>query len=197
VAIKVEIGSIFPARRHFRKVHPVNANRLGNVLDFAMAKIIESLVNLSGHLLVYRARYAYATWFGQLLYPCRQVDVITINIASVVYDFTQVNANPEFQALIFSQFCISRRHLPLEVDGGINRRGDTFELCQNGIPRLMNFLAAMRCNHMGKQIEAGVEFSVSFLLIEAGKSTIAGDISIKDGGELVFHGSVSDARKMR
>jgi hypothetical protein len=34
---------------------------------------------------------------------------------------------------------------------------------------------------------------VSFLLIEPGKSTIAGNISIKDGGELVFHSSVSDS----
>ncbi len=76
-------------------MHPVNANRLGNVFDFAMAKIIESLVNLSGHLLVYGAGYAYTARFGQLLYPCRQVDVITINIAPVVYDFTQVDANPE------------------------------------------------------------------------------------------------------
>jgi len=159
-----------------------------------MAEVIESLVNFSGHLLVYRARYAYTAWFGQILNSCRQINAITINIVSVVYDFAQVDTNPELQALILGQFCVPRKHLTLEFDRGVDRCGNTPKLCQNGISRLMDFLATMRCNHISKQIEAGIKLPVGFLLIVPGKSAIAGNISIKNGGELAFHSSVSNTR---
>ena len=86
-----------------------------------MAEVVENLVELGGDLLVYRARYAHAPWLGQLLYPCRQIDAVTVNIVPVPYYFAEVNANPELQALIFGQLRISRRHLTLEFDGRVNR----------------------------------------------------------------------------
>jgi hypothetical protein len=80
----------------------------------------------------------------------------------------------------------------LELDGGVNCCGDTLELCQNGIPRLMDFLATMRGNDIGKQVEAGIKLSVGLLLIESGKPAITGHIGVEDGGKLAFHLFVSD-----
>jgi hypothetical protein len=85
--------------------------------------------------------------------------------------------------------------LTLKIDSRVDRCGDTLKLRQNGIPRLVDLLASMRRNHIGKQVEASIEFSVGFLLIESRKSAITGNICVEDGGELVLHHSVSDTRK--
>ena len=143
-----------------------------------MTQVVERQLVICANLLVYRARYAYTARFGQFLNSCRQIDAITINIVPVVYDFAKVDTNPELQALAFGQLCVPGEHLTLKIDSGVNRCGDTLKLRQNGIPRLMDFPATMRCNDFGEQVEASIKFSVSFLLIKPRKSTITGDICV-------------------
>jgi hypothetical protein len=155
--------------------------RLGDVLDRSMTDVIESLVNLPANLLVYRARNAYTTWFRQLLYSCGQIDAIAIDVVSVAYYFTQVDTNPEHQALGFSQFLISRGHLPLKVDGGFNRRSDALELCKNRVTSLMNLPPTILGNDISKQVEASIEFSMCCLFIKSGQSTVASHVRVENG----------------
>ena len=66
------------------------------------------------------------------------------------------------------------------------------KLCQDGIPGFMDFVAIMRGNYVGEQVETGVKFSMSFFFIEPGKPTITSNVSVEDGRELVFHLPVSN-----
>ena len=52
------------------------------------------------------------------------------------------------EPFILGQLRILRGHLTLELDGGGYRLGDTLKLGQYGIPRLMDLLATMDCNHI-------------------------------------------------
>jgi hypothetical protein len=155
-------------------------NGLGYILDLVMAKVLECVLTVSPSLLVCRARYTYAAWLSQLLNPRCQIDAFTIYIVPVVYDFAQVDANPELQARIFGQFCVPRKHLTLEIVGDANRSGNTLKLCQNGIPGLMNLATTMRCNHISEQVEPSIKLSVGFFLIEPGKTAISGNVGVED-----------------
>ena len=117
-------------------------NGPGYVLDLLMTQVIERVFNLPLNLLICRARYAYTTRVRQLFNPCRQIDVVPIDIVTVVYDLAEINSNPKLQALIFRHLGIPLSHLPLELDGTVNCCCHALKFCQDGISRFMHFLAA-------------------------------------------------------
>ncbi len=92
---------------------------------------------------MHRPRYAYTTWISLLLYPCCQINSFSIDIVSIVYNLTQVDTNPEFQTSFVSEVLILSGHSSLELDSAFNRRGDTLEFRQNGIPSLMKLLPTL------------------------------------------------------
>lgn len=93
---------------------------------------------------------------------------------------TQVDPDPELEALRSFEPRVSRFHLALKIEGCLYCFGNARELAQDRISRLMDLLSTVPGDCLGKQIQAGIEALVGLFLVEAGEPAVSGDVRVED-----------------
>jgi len=106
----------------------VDAHRPRNVLDLLLAHIFEGEAKFVAHLVAYDPAYANPAGFGQGFEPCRDIDPVAVDIASVSDYIAEIDPHTEFDAAIQRHISVSLGHRALHFDGAAHRVDNAGEL---------------------------------------------------------------------
>src|SRR5436190_21536398 len=121
-------------------------HRLGNVLHCLRAQLVEAAFKLALDLAIDVARDADTARLRQSLEPCRYIDAVAIEIASLYDDVAEIDADAKDDTAGFRQtlVCLGEAFLYLDrAVNGINRAG---EFNQHSIAHHLDETAAMLCD---------------------------------------------------
>ena len=106
----------------------MDAHRPRNVLDLLLAHIFEGEAKFVAHLVAYDPAYANPAGFGQGFEPCRDIDPVAEDIASVSDYIAEIDPHTEFDAAIQRHISVSLGHRALHFDGAAHRVDNAGEL---------------------------------------------------------------------
>jgi hypothetical protein len=166
---------------------PVHAHGTGDVLELALAEIVEGQVETIAHLVVHGTRDEHAAGIGQRLQPRRDVDAVTVDPGLVVDDVAQVDTDAKEHPAVLGDVLVPRRHDPLDVDRALRRPDDAGKLGEDAVPRRIDDAAAV-LSHEGQ--DGGLmclEVANSGGLVLAHQSAVPGDIGGENGRQPPSH----------
>jgi hypothetical protein len=95
----------------------MDMHRPSDVLDPLLAHVFERKGELVAHLIAHDLADADPAWLGQRFQPCRYIDSVTVDVATVFDDVADIDPDAELDAAIGRHIGVSRRHLALHLDG--------------------------------------------------------------------------------
>ena len=111
----------------------MDMHRPGDVLDLLLAHVFERKGELVAHLIAHDPADADPARLGQSFQPCRYIDTVTVDIATVFDDVANIDPDAELEAAIGRHIGVSLRHLALHVDGTTHRVDDAGEFDQEPV----------------------------------------------------------------
>ena len=103
---------------------------MGDILDLAVAEIVEIIVNFSIDLLVHRARNQNTAWFGETFQSSGYIHAIPKNIVSLDHDIAEIDANLKLNALVGGNLSLTFVHAELNFQSAAYSLDRTRELHQ-------------------------------------------------------------------
>ena len=105
-------------------------HRARDVLELALAQVLEADLEAVSHLVVDGARDEDTAGLGERLEPRRDIDAVAEDVVALDDDVADVDADPKLDSLI--EWCRVRSpgHLSLDLDGTTGRVHRTGELTQ-------------------------------------------------------------------
>jgi hypothetical protein len=111
----------------------VDAHRASNVFDAVLAHIGKTDRQLLADLLAYRCADADLAGLGEHLEPCGDIDAVAKDVAFIVDDIAQIDADTEADAVGLLPIGVAVRHSLLDDDGAAHGIDDRSELDQNAV----------------------------------------------------------------
>ena len=131
---KRQLRSRVPARL---EPNPPDSHRPRNVLELALAGILEGDIELALHVLLHSSGHADAAGLGQRLQPRCHIHTITPHIVVVDDDVAEIDADAEHDPLLRRDTGVAHRHPALDFDRaahGIDHAGELGEDAVAGDP---------------------------------------------------------------
>jgi hypothetical protein len=122
-----------PVPRRFDRSDPIDANRLGDVLELSISQVVEPLVGSPRDLFVDTAGNAYAAGLGDLLQARGQVDAVPVDVRALDDDVPEVHADTQPDAALVGQVRLALGHGVLYVGGALDRPDDARKLGQEAV----------------------------------------------------------------
>ena len=130
-----------PSRRFRRRrrpvvvqFHSIGADRSRNILDVAVAEIVEAEAQLVAHLVADHPRHQNAAGFRQTLQPRRDIDPVAIDVVAVHDHVADIDTDPEIDPRLRGNVGVSLQHAALDFDYTAHCVHDRGELDQHAIP---------------------------------------------------------------
>jgi hypothetical protein len=108
-------------RRPLRRGDAKHLHRLGDVLELALAQILEQDLGRAVDEIAHRARDVDRARLGDVLEPRRHVHAVALDVAVLDHDVAEIDADAEFDALPLGDVGVARRHAVLHVDRAAHR----------------------------------------------------------------------------
>ena len=140
-------GSGAPATAGDGSLDPApDADRLRDVLQRALAGVLEGEVGLAGQLFLHRIGNADAPRFRQCLKPCGDVDAIPEQVAVLHDNVTDVDADAEHDAALGRDLPLMDGHPLLHGDGTGHSIDNGAKLHDCAIAHQLDDAASMVCD---------------------------------------------------
>ncbi len=161
----------------------VGAHRPGDVLHALLAE--EGVVELEARAdgVVDRAGDADAARLGQALQARGDVDAVAVDVAAVLDDVAEVDADAEGDAPALGQRGVARAELGLHGHRRGERVDDGVEARQHGVAGGVHHAPAVPGDGGVDDVEVGGQGAVGGVLVLARQAAVAGDVGVEDGGE--------------
>jgi hypothetical protein len=130
-------------RRPLRRGDAKHLHRLGDVLELALAQILEQDLGRAVDEIAHRARDVDRAPLGDVLEPRRHVHAVAVDVAVLDHDVAEIDADAEFDALPLGDVGVARRHAVLHVDRTAHRFDRTCELGEDAVARRLDEAALM------------------------------------------------------
>src|SRR5262249_33823082 len=144
----------------------------------------EARVQLASRILQDPAGDTDAVRVGETFQACSHVDAIPIDVATVDDDITNIDADPELNALLRRRVGIACDHGVLNVDGTAQRIHHTCKLHKYAIAGGLHDSAAVLPDlRIEKLAPMRIQTAKSILLICAHQPAVPGDIGGHDSGK--------------
>jgi hypothetical protein len=170
-------------RRLCRRLEPVDTHRARDVLQLALAQVLEGKVETVAHLVVDRLRDEDAPRLGEPFEPCRDVDAVAVNPGLVVDDVPEVDADAEQHPTMLGHFLVAHRHNVLDLDCALSRADHAGELGEDAIAGRVDDAAAMAAHQRQDHGLMALEVADRAGLVLAHETAVAGDVGGKNGRE--------------
>jgi hypothetical protein len=188
------VGSEGLDRRHrqqalvgFAQAHMIDVNRLADVLDGMIAKILELERQLLRDMLVDVGGNADAAGLGQGFQPGRQIDRVAIQAAAVDDDIADIDADAEQHPLAFRQVERLLGKRALDLGGGPHCLHGAAELGHDGIACGAEDPAAEFGNNSLDHHMAGAQRTMGAHLVDLHEMTVARCVGRKYDRQAPFH----------
>jgi hypothetical protein len=162
----------------------VRSRRPVNILDAVLAHIDEADRQLLADLFSHRGADADLARFGERLQPRRYIDAVAEDVAFVVDDVAEIDADAEADAFSLRPISVAVCHSLLKDDGtaqGVNDRG---ELDQDAIASGLEDASAMLGDQRIDQFTPiAFEGGQGSLFVGPHQPRISGDIGAEDRGQ--------------
>ena len=106
----------------------MDTDRPRDVLDLPLAHILEREGEFIAYLVADDAADTNSAWFRQGFEPCRDINAVAIDVASVLNDVAEIDSHAQFDATIRRHIGVSLGHRALHFDGTTHRVDDAGEL---------------------------------------------------------------------
>jgi hypothetical protein len=98
-----------------------------------LAHVFERKGELVAHLIAHDPADADPARLGQSFQPCRYIDTVTEDVATVFDNVADIDPHAELDAAIGRHIGVSLRHLALHLDGATHRVNDAGEFDQEPV----------------------------------------------------------------
>ena len=115
------------------ELHPIDRDRLADVLDLLRAHRLEAERELLLDLVRHLAGNADAARIGKLLKARGDVDALAVPVRPLDDHLAEVDADAHVDALVLGKAGVSLRHSALDVDGALDRVDDAPKLGQKTV----------------------------------------------------------------
>ncbi|MBB4189648.1 hypothetical protein GGE07_006344 [Sinorhizobium terangae] len=138
-----QVGCI---RRLRLQMKLIDADRPRDVLEVLVSSVFEGDVQPFPDKIAHSGRYGDSAWPCNPLQPRRDVHAVAEDVAILQDDVSQINADPELNAVIRRNWVISNDHRALYVDSTGYRFQNTLKLGENAIADELYDPAVVLCN---------------------------------------------------
>ena len=115
------------------ELHPIDRDRLADVLDLLRAHRLETerqlLLDLARHL----AGNANSARIGELLKPRGDVDALAVPVRALDDHLAQIDADAHVDPVVLGEAGVPLRHSALDVDGAFDRVDDARKFGQKPV----------------------------------------------------------------
>src|SRR6516162_2448162 len=115
------------------KIDTVDLDRPCNVLQVLTAEFAARDIDLAFNEVQHMARNADAAAGGDALEPGGDVDTVAEYVAIIFDHVADVDAHPQFDALVGADLCITHSHAALNLDGAFYRIDHARELDEHAV----------------------------------------------------------------
>ena len=168
--------------------HAIDANRIGNVLDLAIAERLVSANQLVLDLLVDAAGNVDFASLSYALESRRNIDAVAIDIVGFDDDVAEIDADPIFDPVMLGQRCVAADQVLLDHDAGAHGLDGAIEDGDEAVTRGFDEPAVVLSD--GGLDEVALEpldAVVRPFLIDLHQAAVAGDVACHDGGKTPRH----------
>ena len=99
--------------------HLIGVDRVGDILDLPLTKILENKSRCAPHMFMDVARDTDAAGFSESFHPCSDVDAPSIQIIALDNHVAEVDTDSKFDALVLGQTRVAIGQLTLYRHGTI------------------------------------------------------------------------------
>jgi len=164
--------------------HRENADRPSDILQPLFAGIVEGDVDLVSYISMSIIGQANAPGLRDRLEAYRDIDRVAENIAVIPDDVANIDADPEFDAIVRCKRCIAFAHATLHVDRASHRIHDAIELGQQPVAGIFNDRPEMSGDFRNKQPpKMLLQPYMRAFLVRAGQPAVPGNIGRQNGNE--------------
>ena len=103
------------------KFHPIDRDRLGDVLDSLRAHRLEAERQLFLNLVRHLAGNANGPRIGELLKASRNIDALAVPVRPLDNHLAEIDANANIDTVILREAGVPLRHPALDLDGAFDR----------------------------------------------------------------------------
>ena len=111
----------------------MDMHRSSDVLDPLLAQVFERKGELVAHLIAHDPADADPARLGQSFQPCRYIDTVTEDVATVFDDVAEIDPHAEFDATIRRHIGVSLGHRALHFDRTAHRIDDAGKFHQQAV----------------------------------------------------------------
>jgi hypothetical protein len=117
--------------------------RLGNVFDPLLAHWFEAQRELVFDMVDNRPGNGDASWLGQLLEPCRNIDAVAVAVFFLDDHIAEIDADPQIDALAGNEPIIPFGHAALKADRALHGIDNAAEFRQQAVAHQLENAAVM------------------------------------------------------
>ena len=174
-------------RRRAVEADAIDPHRLRNVLELLLAHVADIKRELSFDLLIGVVGNADRAGAGQRLHPGGDIDSVTVDVALVDDDVTDIDADAELDPAIFGNGGVALRHGALDFHGAAHGIDRACKLDQRTVACRFDDTAAMlRDLGIDEFATVRLERCESAFLVNAHQAAVAGNIGCEDSGQPPF-----------
>ncbi len=151
-------------------------NRSGNILEFAVAKILEGNIELAGNILENPTGNRNATGWRQLLEASGDIDAVTQYVSVIFNDVADMDAHAKIEAPTVRLVAIALGHLALHQGGAGPRVDHRGELSEKPVAGGFYDPPAMLADHRVEGAKMPLQRTDRVPLVPAGKDAESGHI---------------------
>ena len=173
-------------------------HRLGDILELALAQILEHKLRRVGDEIAHRARDEDRARLGDVLEPRRDVDAVAKNVAVLDHHVAEIDADAEFDPLPLGDVGVALRHGVLHVDRAAHRFDRACELGEHAVARGLDEPSLVLGDFWLDQLApVRGEPHQRALLVGADEPRVTRDVRCENGGEPTLHGGFCSVRARR
>jgi hypothetical protein len=162
-------------------LYAVDAHRAGNVFDAVLAHIGKADWQLFADLLAHRGADADLAGLGERLKTRRDIDAIAEDVAFIMDDVAEIDADAEADALGLRPAYVAVRHSLLDDDGAAHGVDDRGELDQHAVPGCLEDAAAVLGDQWIDELAPiAFEKGEGSFLVRAHQPRISGNVGAED-----------------
>src|SRR6516164_1999035 len=174
----------FEGIRPLAEHNAVDAYWPGDVLDLLRAHVLEREAEFVTDLVAHDPADADPTGLGQGFEPCRDIDPVAVDVASVPDDVAEIDSHAELDAPIGRHLGVSLGHLALNLDSATHRVDDAGELDEQAVAGGFYNAAPVLLDLRIAQLAADrLQFGERAFLVRPHQPRIARNIGGEDRGE--------------
>ena len=163
---------------------PVDAHRLGDVLQTLRADVFEHDLNLALDVIIGGAGDQDAARLGDRLQPRCDVDAVAIEVAALDHDVAEIDTDAQDDVAILGLTAVRGGHALLQIDGALHGVDGAGELDQHAVAGHLEDAALMLGDQWLQHLLApGLERGQRAGLIVLHQPAVADHVGGQDGSE--------------